>query len=65
MFLLHWEVYVSMFVVVDFLNEHLHWFCGKRTLIDGGVYMRLNEGAFFSPDVILYFRIYWYWCVFG
>ena len=44
MFLLHWEVYVLMFVVVDFLNEHLHWFCGKRTLIDGGVYIRLNEG---------------------
>ena len=34
-----------MFVVVDFLNEDLHWFCGKRTSIDGGVHMRLNEGV--------------------
>ena len=30
---------------VNFLNEDLQWFCGKRTLIDGSVYMRLNEGV--------------------
>ena len=34
-----------MVVAVNFLNEDLHWFCGKRTLIDGGEYMRLNEGV--------------------
>ena len=25
------EVYILMFAVVKFLNEDLHWFCGKRT----------------------------------
>ena len=42
MFLLYWKVYVLMVVAVNFLNEDLHWFCGKKTLIDGGVYMCLN-----------------------
>ena len=45
MFLLYWKVHVLMVVAVNFLNEDLHWFCGKRTLIDGGEYMRLNEGV--------------------
>ena len=42
MFLLHWKMYVLMVVAVNFLNEDLHWFCGKRALIDGGVYIFLN-----------------------
>ena len=33
-----------MIAAVDFPNEDLHWFCGKRTLIDG-VYMRLHGGV--------------------
>ena len=39
MFLLYWKVYVF------FLNEDLHWFCRKRILTDGGVYMRLKGGV--------------------
>lgn len=27
-----------------FLNKNLHWLCGKRNLIVGGVYMRCNWG---------------------
>ena len=27
--------------------EDLHWFCGKRTFIDGSVYMRFNGGVGF------------------
>ena len=38
-------MYVLMVVAVNFLIEDLHWFCGKRTLIDGDVYMRLNGGV--------------------
>ena len=45
MFLLCWEVYVLWIFFVNFRNEILHWFCGKRTFIDGGVYMRFNGGA--------------------
>ena len=30
---------------MNFLNEGLHLFWGKRTLIDGGVYTRFNEGV--------------------
>ena len=26
-------------------NEDLQWFSGKRTFIDGGVYMRFNRGV--------------------
>ena len=44
MFLLYWKVYVLMVVAVNFLNEVLYCFCGMRTLIDSGVYMRLNGG---------------------
>ena len=40
MFLLYWEVYVLMELAVNLRNEDLHWFSGKRTFIDGGVYMR-------------------------
>ena len=42
MFLLYWEVYVLIVAALNFLNEDLHWFCGKRTLIDVGVYTHLN-----------------------
>ena len=45
LFLLYWEVYVLMDLVVNLRNEDLHWFCGKRTFIDGGVYMRFNGGV--------------------
>ena len=37
MFLLYWEVYVLIVAALNFLNEDLHWFCGKRTLIDVGM----------------------------
>ena len=42
-----------MVVAVNFLNEDLHQFCGKKTLIDGGVYMRLNEGVGSKVDYSL------------
>ena len=45
MFLLYWEVYDLIVVAVNFLNEDMHWFWGKRTLIDDGVYIRLNGGV--------------------
>ena len=45
MFVLHWKVYVLMVVAVNVLNEDLHWFCGKRALIDDGVYIFLNGGV--------------------
>ena len=38
MFLLYWEVYILINLVVNLRNEDLRWFCGKRTFIDGGVY---------------------------
>ena len=39
---LYWKVYILMIAAMNFLNEDLHWFSGKKTLIDGGVYMHLN-----------------------
>ena len=45
MFLLYWEVYALMELDVNLRNEDLHWFSGKRTFIDGGVYMRFNGGV--------------------
>ena len=33
-FLLYWEVYIFMDLVVNLRNKDLHWFCGKRTFID-------------------------------
>ena len=30
---------------MNFLNEDLHWFCGKRTFIVGGLYMSCNGGG--------------------
>ena len=45
MFLLYWEVYALMELAVNLRNEDLHQFRGKRTFIDGGLYMRFNEGV--------------------
>ena len=45
MFLLYWEVYVLMELVVNLQNEDLHRFSGKRNFMDGRVYMRFNRGA--------------------
>ena len=45
MFLLYWKVYVLMDLVVNLWNEDLHWFCGKKTFIDGGVYVRFSGGV--------------------
>ena len=45
MFFLYWEVYALIELVVNLQNEDLHWFTGKRTFIDGGVYMRFNGGV--------------------
>ena len=42
MFLLYWEVYALMELDVILRNEDLLWFSGKRTFIDGGLYMRFN-----------------------
>ena len=62
MFLLYWEVYILINLVVNLRNEDLHWFCGKRTFIDGGVYMRFSggcrlKGYFFCFHVILHFPV--------
>ena len=45
MFLLYWEVYALMELDVNLRNEDLHWFSGKRTFIDGGVYIRFNRSV--------------------
>ena len=71
MFLLYWEVYVLMDLVVNLWNEDLHWFCGKKTFIDGGVYVRFSEGkggrvgsrVIFS--VFMRLSIFWCRCVVG
>ena len=31
--------------VVSLRNENLHWFCGKRTFIGGGLYIRFNRSV--------------------
>ena len=45
MFLLYWGVYALTELAVNLRNEDLHWFSGKRTFIDVGVYMHFNGGA--------------------
>ena len=45
MFLLYWEVYVLMELVIKLRNEGLRWFSGKTTFIDGGVYMHFSGGV--------------------
>ena len=34
-----------MDLVVKFRDEDLHWFCRKKTLIDGGVYVCFIGGV--------------------
>ena len=34
-----------MDLVVNLWNEDLHCFCGKRTFIDGGVYVCFSRGV--------------------
>ena len=45
MFLLYWELYALMELAVNLRNKDLHWFSVKRTFINGGAYMRFNEGV--------------------
>ena len=45
MFLLYSDVYVLIELAVNLRNEDLHWFRGKRTFIDGAVYMRFSGGV--------------------
>ena len=45
MFLLYWEVYALMELAVNLRDEDQHWFSGKRTFIDSGVYIRFNGGV--------------------
>ena len=42
MFLLFWEVYVLVVVAVNFLNEDLHWFCGRKTSTVGGIHIHAS-----------------------
>ena len=51
MFLLYWAVYALMELDVNLRNEDLHWFSGKRTFIDGGVYMRFNGSVGSRVDI--------------
>lgn len=44
-FLLYWEVYVLIDLVVNLRSGDLHWFCGKRTFIGGGLYIRFNRSV--------------------
>ena len=51
---------------IHFLNEELHWFLVKRTLIDGGVYMRFKRVK--DRSLLLCSQLcfgYWYWYVGG
>ena len=42
MFLLYWDVYAFMELDVNFRNEDLQSFSGKRTFTDGSVDIRFN-----------------------
>ena len=59
MFLLYWEVYTLMELVVNLQNEDLRWFSGKRTFIDRGLYMRFSGsvGSSVTSFVFMWFRI--------
>ena len=61
MFLLYWEVYALMELAVNLRNEDLHWFSGKRTFIDGGVYIRFRGGV--GSRVIISSVFMWF-CIF-
>ena len=67
MFRLYWEVYVLMDFVENLQNENLHWFCGNRTFIDGGVYVRCSVGIGSRVTSTLFrlFCIVWCQCVVG
>ena len=67
MFRLYWEVYVLMDFVENLQNENLHWFCGNRTFIDGGVYVRCSVGISSRVTSTLFrlFCIVWCQCVVG
>ena len=51
MFLLYWEVYVLMDLVVNLRNEDLHWDGGKSIFTDGGAHMRFNDSAFCGAGI--------------
>ena len=59
MFLLYWEVYTLMELVVNLQNEDLRWFSGKRTFIDRGLCMRFSGsvGSSVTSFVFMWFRI--------
>ena len=38
-------MYALIELAANFRNEDLHWFSGKRTFINGGVYMHFNGGV--------------------
>ena len=61
MFLLYQEVYVLMELAVNLWNKDLYWFSGKRTFIDGGVYIRFNGGV--GSRVIIFSAFMWF-CTF-
>ena len=60
MLLLYWEVYALIELAVNLRNEDLHWFSGKRTFINGGVYMRFNRGVgsrVISSEFLMWFCV--------
>ena len=57
MFLLYWKVYLLMELAVNLRNEDLHCFSGKRTFIDGGVYMRFNGGV---GSMVIFSEFIWF-----
>ena len=61
MFSLYWEVYRLIELAVNLRNEDLHWFSGKRTFTDGGVYMRFNGGV---GCRVTSFGFTWFWAFF-
>ena len=48
-------------------NQILHWFCGKRTFIDGDVYIPLNGGvgSRLTSSLLEEFCFFWCQCVVG
>ena len=50
-----------MELAVNLRNEDLHWFSGKRTFIDGGVYIRFRGGV--GSRVIISSVFMWF-CIF-
>ena len=50
-----------MELAVNLWNKDLYWFSGKRTFIDGGVYIRFNGGV--GSRVIIFSAFMWF-CTF-